>query len=60
MGIAHPPRQHEREVIAPPRHGVGHDDGNDYIGALLEENAQLRGLVIHLSKLVLKNVIDKK
>jgi hypothetical protein len=76
MGSAHPPRPHEREGIAPPRHGDEHDDGYDYISALLEENAklnrhdcisallaqnaQLRGLVVHLSVLVLKNVIDKK
>ncbi len=28
------------------------------IRALMEENAQLRELVIHLSKLVIKNVMD--
>ena len=30
------------------------------VGALIEENAQLRELVIQLSKLVIKNAIDKK
>ena len=30
------------------------------MAALIEENAQLRELVIQLSKLVLKNVVDKK
>jgi hypothetical protein len=28
--------------------------------AVLEENHQLRELVIHLSKLVIKNVVDRK
>ena len=30
------------------------------ISALIEENTQLRELVIHLSKLVIKNVVDRK
>ncbi len=30
------------------------------IDALREENAQLRELVIHLSKLVIKKVVDQK
>jgi len=30
------------------------------LDALREENAQLRELVIHLSKLVIKNVVDQK
>jgi hypothetical protein len=30
------------------------------IDALREENAQLRELVIHLSKLVIKNVVNRK
>ena len=36
-----------------------HDDGAE-LDALREENAQLRELVIHLSKLVIKNVVDQK
>ena len=34
-------------------------DSNDLV-ALLEENARLRALVVRLSDLVLKNVIDQK
>lgn len=34
-------------------------DNNDLV-ALLEENARLRALVVRLSDLVLKNVIDQK
>jgi hypothetical protein len=37
----------------------GDTDGNDLV-ALLEENARLRALVVRLSDLVLKNVIDQK
>ena len=43
-----------------PQHGDKPEVGRDYIGVLLEENAQLRGLVVHLSKLVLQNIIGKK
>jgi len=34
-------------------------DEHAEIDALREENAQLRELVIHLSKLVIKNVVDR-
>ena len=37
-----------------------HDDHDAELVALREENAQLRELVIHLSKLVIKNVVDQK
>jgi hypothetical protein len=38
-----------------------HDENNHAeLVALREENVQLRELVIHLSKLVIKNVVDKK
>jgi hypothetical protein len=41
------------------------DDGWDAevgtgMGSLLEENARLRALVVQLSKLVLKNVVERK
>ena len=36
-----------------------HDDRAE-LDALREENAQLRELVIQLSKLVIKNVVDQK
>ena len=56
MGSAHPSRIHERHASPPPRH----DDERVDIGALVEENSQLRELVIQLSKLVIKNVVDRK
>jgi hypothetical protein len=36
------------------------DDRSDGIHALLEENARLRRLLVKLSDLVLKNVVDAK
>jgi hypothetical protein len=36
------------------------EDDHAELVALREENAQLRELVIHLSKLVIKNVVDQK
>jgi len=58
MGQAHPqPRDNERHPgLSPLRHDVEQID----IHALQEENAQLRELVIQLSKLVIKNVVDHK
>jgi hypothetical protein len=56
MGSAHPSlRQHQRHVE--PRQD-GHAEVD--VEALIEENAQLRELVIQLSKLVIKNVVDRK
>jgi hypothetical protein len=44
---------------------LGHDDftddeGSDDIVSLLEENARLRTLVVRLSEIVLRNVVDEK
>jgi hypothetical protein len=39
---------------------LGRDDEHLDIHAILEENAQLRELVIQLSKIVIKNVVDGK
>jgi hypothetical protein len=39
--------------------GWDHDVDNDLV-SLLEENARLRALVVRLSDLVLKNVVDRK
>ena len=36
------------------------DERSDDISSLLEENARLRGLLVKLSDLVLKNVVDAK
>jgi hypothetical protein len=58
MGQAHPPlpRHHEQNGKHPPplRREVEEAD----VHALMEENAQLRKLVIQLSKLVIRNVMD--
>ncbi|MGC1466166.1 MAG: hypothetical protein WA792_10575 [Pseudolabrys sp.] len=61
MGGPHPtPRPHEhiveRSLAAPPQS----DDEPQNVSALIEENAQLRELVIQLSKLVIRNVVDRK
>ena len=57
MGSANPPPCTED----PLARGLtkAHDDHAE-IDALREENAQLRELVIHLSKLVIKKVVDQK
>ena len=58
MGSAHPPiRQRENYATPSPR---GNGDGRTDINALIEENVQLRELVIQLSKIVVKNVADRK
>ncbi len=53
MGISQPPLGKGEPPI--PR-----DDEHTDINALIEENACLRELVIQLSKLVIKNVVDRK
>jgi hypothetical protein len=57
MGQSHPPlpRHHEQNGKHPPlRKDIEEADFH----ALMEENAQLRKLVIQLSKLVIRNVMD--
>jgi len=57
MGSAHlPPGTQEPLARGAAKPYDEHAD----IDALREENAQLRELVIHLSKLVVKNVVDRK
>ena len=53
--VQFPPRRHDRQA-APE---ATHDKERMDVNALLEENAQLRELVIQLSKLVIKNVVDR-
>jgi hypothetical protein len=36
------------------------DERSDHVLSLLEENARLRGLVVKLTDLILKNVVDQK
>ena len=57
MGQPHPPlpRHHEQNGKHPPlRRDVNEKD----VHALMEENAELRKLVIQLSKLVIRNAMD--
>jgi hypothetical protein len=59
MGQAHhpPPRHHEQNgKLLPLRPDIKEAD----VHALVEENAQLRKLVIQLSKLVIRNVMDHR
>jgi hypothetical protein len=57
MGSANlPPRTQDLPARDPTKL---HDDRAE-IDALREENANLRELVIHLSKLVIKKVMDQK
>jgi hypothetical protein len=57
MGSANlPPRTEDLPARDPTKL---HDDRAE-IDALREENAKLRELVIHLSKLVIKKVMDQK
>ena len=45
---------------SPPRGEVDTDDEqSDGVVSLLEENARLRGLVVKLTDLILKNVADR-
>lgn len=53
------PRKHERQHIqGSSSHQRDNDDHPD-IDALLQENARLKELVVKLSSLVLKNVVDR-
>jgi hypothetical protein len=56
MGSARPPLHPQSPSLAPllPR-----SERTD-VQSLLEENAQLRELVVQLSKLVIKNLADQK
>ena len=63
MEPAHPPRSAQERLDGSP---VGSDEYNydeytdDDVVSLLEENARLRRLVVRLSELVLRNVVDGK
>ena len=52
-------RQREPHARAPARTN-GIDRKESEIGALREENAELRKLVIELSKLVIRNVLERQ
>ena len=50
-----PPLRHDRDPDSPPRRG---DDGD--VQSLRKENARLRDLVVQLSRLVIKTIVDRK
>ena len=58
MGTARPALPQSENCGAQPLPWNDNDRIN--VSALIEENTRLRELVIQLSKLVIKNVIDKK
>ena len=66
MGNAYSTLSDQNRPIASSPRGDDDDTGwdsdtdNNDLVALLEENARLRALVVRLSDLVLKNVIDQK
>ena len=68
MGPAYPPDS-KKEFLdkqgcldESPRRGEEYtdDEHSDGIVSLLEENARLRGLVVKLTDLILKNVTDRR
>ena len=50
-----PPPRRDRDADSPPRRG---DDGE--VQSLRKENARLRDLVVQLSRLVIKTIVDRK
>lgn len=62
MGNTYPLSKRNKDLDSSPA-GDEEDWGTDLDGdvvSLLEENARLRALVVQLSDLVLKNVVDQK
>jgi hypothetical protein len=67
MGRVHP-RDSKQELLdkqqgldEPPLRGEEYEDDEcpDGVLSLLEENARLRGLVVKLTEIILKNVADR-
>ena len=60
MGNAYPASESHGPCAGPSHNDTDWDDGADTERvALIEENARLRALVVQLSTLVLKNVVDQ-
>jgi hypothetical protein len=57
MGTYPPRDTHDRRDESRPR---GNEHAEDDVVSLLEENARLRGLVVKLSDLVLRNVAERR
>jgi hypothetical protein len=65
MGNVYSPFSNQNQPVSASSHRDDDDTGwdNDVdseLVSLLEENARLRALVVRLSDLVLKNVVDQK
>jgi hypothetical protein len=64
MGRARPQNEQDRHLDSQPLAAEesiqGSVDVSVDVLSLIEENARLRGLVVKLSELVLKNVLDKE
>jgi hypothetical protein len=66
MGPAYPPDskqqfrvEQDRLDDSPLHEEYSDDEHSDDITSLLEENARLRGLVVKLTDMILKNVADR-
>jgi hypothetical protein len=55
MGTAYPPESRQLRFNESPH---GRDENRDDVVSLLEENARLRRLVVKLSEIILRNVVD--
>jgi hypothetical protein len=68
MGLAYPPdgkqefldQQESRNESRPRAEQDTDEEYSDGMLSLLEENARLRGLVIKLTDIILRNVADRK
>jgi hypothetical protein len=61
MGQAHPPhsRQERGDGSQPGCDDYSDDEHTDEVVSVLEENARLRSLVVKLSEIILRNVVDR-
>jgi hypothetical protein len=62
MGPAYRPESNQDDLDESPEwdDGYSFDEHGEGVLSLLEENARLRGLVVRLSTIILKTVIDHK
>ena len=60
MGSARPQNEPDRQPGSQPLAAEGSVQESVDVLSLIEENVRLRGLVVKLSELVLKNVLDKE
>ena len=65
MGNAYPTSGNQQHRFGPSSVHNDENEGPDYdaanrLASLIEENVRLRALVVQLSDLVLKNIVDQK